>query len=130
MQEFTFAAARKHLKRALKDADKRPWAYTEEELHRLKVELRDVNQRITQSQREDKNGFGYKFDYAEHLETLYEPQQFDPEKTEFTSTYDPEISDFDLSDPESRGDDGVHSESVEPEESGESESSRAPKVLL
>ena len=35
-----------------------------------------------------------------------------------------------ISDSGIREDDGVHSESVEPEESGESESSRAPKVLL
>ena len=119
--EYTLAVARKHLKRAIKDTDKNPWNYTEEEVHRLKKELRTVNEKITNTQRELKNGFGY--------ETVIESGWYDPDEIPVRPVIDPE-SDIDLGDTESGGDDGIHSESIESEESGESESSETPKVLL
>ena len=119
--EYTLAVARKHLKRAIKDTDKNNWNYTEEEVRRLKTELRTVNEKITNTQRELKNGFGY--------ETVIESGWYDPDEIPVRPVIDPE-SDIDLGDTESGGDDGIHSESVEPEESGESESSETPKVLL
>ena len=119
--QFTLEAARKHLKRAIKDSDKNPYNYTEEEVRKLKTELRSVNEKITNNQRELKNGFGY--------DPVIEQGWISAEDIPVRPVVE-SGSDIDLGDSESGGDDGVHSESVEPEQSEEPESVGSPKVLL
>ena len=119
--QFTLESARKHLKRAIKDTEKNPFNYTEEEVRKLKNELRSVNEKITNNRRELKNGFGY----DPVIEEGWISAADIPVRPVVESG-----SDIDLGDSESGGDDGVRGESVEPEESGESESSETPKVLL
>ena len=120
--QFSLASARKHLKRAIKDTEKNPFNYTEEEVRKLKNELRSVNEKITNNRRELKNGFGYD---PVIEEGWISAADYVPVRPVIESG-----SDIDLGDSESGGDDGVHSESVEPEQSEEPESVRSPKVLL
>ena len=121
---YSLGVARKYLKNAVKDTEKNPFNYKDDEIIRLKRELRNVNARIANERLFEKNGFGQ---YQTEPDPLHDhPIQEVDGNVEY---YDPE-SEVDISDSESGGDDGVRSESVEPEESGESESSETPKVLL
>ena len=121
---YSLGVARKYLKNAVKDTEKNPFNYKDDEIIRLKRELRNVNARIANERLFEKNGFGQ---YQTEPDPLHDhPIQNVDGNVEY---YDPE-SEVDISDSESGGDDGVRSESVEPEESGESESSETPKVLL
>ena len=121
---YSLGVARKYLKNAVKDTEKNPFKYKDDEIIRLKRELRNVNARIANERLFEKNGFGQ---YQTEPDPLHEhPVQKVDGNVEY---YDPK-SEVDISDSESGGDDGVRSESVEPEESGQSESSETPKVLL
>ena len=121
---YSLGVARKYLKNAVKDTEKNPFNYKDDEIIRLKRELRNVNARIANERLFERNGFGQ---YQTEADPLHDhPIQNVDGNVEY---YDPE-SEVDISDSESGGDDGVRSESVEPEESGESESSETPKVLL
>ena len=120
---YSLGVARKYLKNAVKDTEKNPFNYKDDEIIRLKRELRNVNARIANERLFEKNGFGQ---YQTEPDPLHDhPIQNVDGNVEY---YDPE-SEVNISDSESGGDDGVRGESQQPEESRQPKRSWVAKVL-